>query len=62
MLCNFDFAPAKNFVEKKSHRLLLREAVQRAENNSKPRQGRSICRIIPKYTAKQDDGFALAVY
>jgi len=27
----FDFAPAKDFVEKKSRRLLLREAVQRAE-------------------------------
>jgi isoleucyl-tRNA synthetase len=28
---NFDFAPGKNFVQKKSHRLLLREAVQRAD-------------------------------
>jgi hypothetical protein len=27
---NFDFAPVKNFIKKKSHRLLLREAVQRA--------------------------------
>jgi hypothetical protein len=27
---NFEFAPVKNFVEKKSHRLLLREAVQQA--------------------------------
>ena len=31
MFCNFDFARAKYFVQKKSHRLLLREAVQRAE-------------------------------
>jgi hypothetical protein len=30
MICNFDFARVKKFVEKKSHRLLLREAVQRA--------------------------------
>jgi hypothetical protein len=28
---NFDFAPGKNFVQKKSHRLLLREAVQRTD-------------------------------
>ena len=28
---NFEFTRVKNFVEKKSHRLLLREAVQRAE-------------------------------
>jgi len=26
MIYNFDFAPGKNFVQKKSHRLLLREA------------------------------------
>jgi hypothetical protein len=31
MVCDFDFARVKNFVEKKSHRLLLREAMQRAE-------------------------------
>jgi hypothetical protein len=35
---NFDFAPGKDFVQKKSQRLLLREAVQRA-GNTKPRSG-----------------------
>src|ERR1035437_4786131 len=41
---NFDFAPGKDFVQKKSHRLLLRKAVQRAENKPSPVQGRHICR------------------
>src|ERR1039457_4187065 len=35
---NFRDAPGKNFVQKKSHRLLLREAVQRADKSIKPRQ------------------------
>ena len=39
----FEFALAKNFVEKKSRRLLLREAVQRAE--AQPRPGRHLCSI-----------------
>jgi hypothetical protein len=33
---DFEFAPAKNFVEKKSHRLLLREAVPRAGQRVHP--------------------------
>jgi hypothetical protein len=37
-LCNFNFASAKIFVEKKSHRLLLREAVQRAEASDQIRR------------------------
>jgi hypothetical protein len=36
---NFDFAPGKIFVQKKSHRLLLREAVQRADNKPSPVRG-----------------------
>jgi hypothetical protein len=40
----FDFAPGKYFVQKKSHRLRLREAVQRAGNKPSPVQGRHICR------------------
>jgi hypothetical protein len=35
---NFDFAPGKKFVQKKSPRLLLREAEQRAEINQ-PHRG-----------------------
>jgi hypothetical protein len=40
---NFDFAPGKNFVQKKSHRLLLHEAVQRAETKSAPLAAKEIC-------------------
>jgi len=38
-----DFASAKIFVLKKSHRLLLREAVQRAGQPARPR--RNLCSI-----------------
>jgi hypothetical protein len=47
---NFDFVPGKNFVQKKSPRLLLREAVPRADNKPSPVQGRHLCRNrIPKH-------------
>jgi hypothetical protein len=49
---NFDFAPGKNFVQKKSHRLLLREAVQRADNKPSPVRGDIFVEIASQKISK----------